>query len=1078
MKKGRKSKKPYKSRKQHKKKKRTKSPSPKSVRRPNKRILEAIVAFIENPSRTTVERHPGLLKESAIKWLSHLQSTAEFHGQLSVAENFRKRLDLLKLCRSIGVQRAFEQLGNLTNELSVKLREASSLSESLTKASTQVDIAERCADTVALWKEILGDPDWPGIPEDTRSKALCDAGGTFLISFRIKNDKSALDLALDTLEKGLESTKKGQDRRFNLLSNLAAALWGRFRLSNQIADLSMATRYCQEILEDIPFNHGDYQDLISNATVITSYIYETTGSLAHLDRTISRLESALESHGKQLKSYGLLVNLGNLLCRRYEATGSLSDLDKAIGHLEEAYQLASTEDSEKQGPMGSLASALCDRFDRLNRIPDIDRAISLYREAIEMTAKSSANRFSQLSNLANSLISRYEMQKDIGDLNESVELIEAALEAAPTEGPDYFKLLINKNRILVQKYRASKNRKVLNEAVQCADAALRSVSEGSPWRPIVLLSYSESLRNRYDASNEPEDLSRARTLFREAFQDRATYNHLAVARNVAIWELQRQEWDRVIEVGKMGASAIKTLLNAHAARQHKETWLRDAQGITAALAYAQAKVGDYEAAVENLESGQARLLSEVLQRDRFELEQLQPTTHSSLWQRHQHITSQIRSTLTRSDQNAETLQEALESLEIDLDLLREEIRKIPGYENFQRPTSFAQLREAAEEVPLVYIATTAAGTLALVVTKTGCSPKWLETLTTQSLKNLLKGERDHCGMGYFRAYLSWRENPSDQIAFSDWRKAINSTTRWFYENLMEGILDALEDAPAATVIPCGLLALLPLHAAWKDDPGAVDGRHYALDKCQLRFAPNGRSIVQSLRRRMDSVSEHLLAVKNPGHDSARPLPWVDFEIESVCSNFGPESRSLLEGAAADRESVLNGFSKSSIFHFSGHAKSFPLRPLEGRLLLARGSVLTVRDLLEHEPNRVQFAILSACETSLPGIELPDEAVGLPSAIIGIGTSRVVASLWSVSDVSTALLITRFYEFWRKESLPPAEGLRSAQVWLRQASYEELIEWCDRQHEHLASADLLRQIPKSARPFADPFYWAAFTFHGV
>ncbi|MBN1936682.1 MAG: CHAT domain-containing protein, partial [Anaerolineae bacterium] len=36
---------------------------------------------------------------------------------------------------------------------------------------------------------------------------------------------------------------------------------------------------------------------------------------------------------------------------------------------------------------------------------------------------------------------------------------------------------------------------------------------------------------------------------------------------------------------------------------------------------------------------------------------------------------------------------------------------------------------------------------------------------------------------------------------------------------------------------------------------------------------------------------------------------------------------------------------------------------------------------------------------------------------------MVASLWSVSDLSTMLLMARFYEGWKRDGLEPPEALR-------------------------------------------------------
>jgi hypothetical protein len=56
------------------------------------------------------------------------------------------------------------------------------------------------------------------------------------------------------------------------------------------------------------------------------------------------------------------------------------------------------------------------------------------------------------------------------------------------------------------------------------------------------------------------------------------------------------------------------------------------------------------------------------------------------------------------------------------------------------------------------------------------------------------------------------------------------------------------------------------------------------------------------------------------------------------------------------------------------------------------------------------------ETGIVGTKLPDEVVALPSALLQAGFGGVAASLWSVADIRTAMLMKRFYRCWRKDRL--------------------------------------------------------------
>jgi CHAT domain-containing protein len=83
--------------------------------------------------------------------------------------------------------------------------------------------------------------------------------------------------------------------------------------------------------------------------------------------------------------------------------------------------------------------------------------------------------------------------------------------------------------------------------------------------------------------------------------------------------------------------------------------------------------------------------------------------------------------------------------------------------------------------------------------------------------------------------------------------------------------------------------------------------------------------------------------------------------------------------------------------------------------------------------QVRLAVLSACETLLPGTELPDEVVSLPTGLIQAGAAGVIASMWAVPDLPTTILMIEFYEHWRRTPDDPGAALRLAQIWLRDTS---------------------------------------------
>jgi CHAT domain-containing protein len=141
---------------------------------------------------------------------------------------------------------------------------------------------------------------------------------------------------------------------------------------------------------------------------------------------------------------------------------------------------------------------------------------------------------------------------------------------------------------------------------------------------------------------------------------------------------------------------------------------------------------------------------------------------------------------------------------------------------------------------------------------------------------------------------------------------------------------------------------------------------------------------------------------------------------------------------------------------------------------------------------VRLVTLSACETGLTEFqETPDEFIGLPAAFMRLGAPGVVSTLWAVEDLSTMLLMERFYQRHLQDGLEIAEALRQAQLWLREVTAGELTERFSAEGELILSSSprmpaevVIKQCRHFAtlspddRPFADPYYWAAFTFSGA
>ncbi|RMH87473.1 MAG: CHAT domain-containing protein [Calditrichaeota bacterium] len=120
--------------------------------------------------------------------------------------------------------------------------------------------------------------------------------------------------------------------------------------------------------------------------------------------------------------------------------------------------------------------------------------------------------------------------------------------------------------------------------------------------------------------------------------------------------------------------------------------------------------------------------------------------------------------------------------------------------------------------------------------------------------------------------------------------------------------------------------------------------------------------------------------------------------------------------------------------------------------------------------------------------MADEHFGLPVGFLYAGAPTVYGSLWAVNDFSTALLMSKVYEGLEKEGKSKASALREAQLWLRDLTAGEALALVQEKEAELQERMAWEDIPpfrrelqlheENERPFAHPYWWAAFQCVGV
>ncbi|RSS80673.1 CHAT domain-containing protein [Streptomyces sp. WAC06614] len=229
------------------------------------------------------------------------------------------------------------------------------------------------------------------------------------------------------------------------------------------------------------------------------------------------------------------------------------------------------------------------------------------------------------------------------------------------------------------------------------------------------------------------------------------------------------------------------------------------------------------------------------------------------------------------------------------------------------------------------------------------------------------------------------------------------------------------------LVPHDALHRLPLHAV------PLGGAPLA-DRNPVVLTPSA-SVLRYCWSQRKATRSSVLVVAAPPADP--PMTFAHTQATAVSRLFGePE---VLVGARASRAALLErlraGNESPDVLHFTAHGVFEPDDPMRSGVELADGR-LTAEDILGLSL-AVDLVVLGSCESGLSKRRPGDELLGLTRALLYAGAASTLVSLWRVDELSTGLLLTRFYEELRAGS-SKAESLRRAQRWLRGLTHADVL----------------------------------------
>jgi tetratricopeptide (TPR) repeat protein len=320
-----------------------------------------------------------------------------------------------------------------------------------------------------------------------------------------------------------------------------------------------------------------------------------------------------------------------------------------------------------------------------------------------------------------------------------------------------------------------------------------------------------------------------------------------------------------------------------------------------------------------------------------------------------------------------------------------------------------------------------------------------------------------------------------------------------YQLLIAPIADRLTLWRRLCIVPHGALHYVPFHALFASGPELARSETGQSRKGplwageapprpllggdygpEIVYAPSATVLLDYCQGKPMGRGRGGLVVSH-GDD----LPHLQPEAAAVAARLGGAWHA---GAAATCETVLRDSPRYPVLHFACHGSFDPAEPLRSGLDLADGR-LTAAEILEHLRLEADLVALSGCETGQSLIHRGDELIGLTRAFIAAGTPSILVSLWPVADISTRLLMERFYDRLLAGTAPSV-ALAAAQRCLMRLSTPELRArlLADGWAVETAEAEITRlrvcagvsgpTKPDDERLFAHPYYWAPFILIGA
>ena len=248
-----------------------------------------------------------------------------------------------------------------------------------------------------------------------------------------------------------------------------------------------------------------------------------------------------------------------------------------------------------------------------------------------------------------------------------------------------------------------------------------------------------------------------------------------------------------------------------------------------------------------------------------------------------------------------------------------------------------------------------------------------------------------------------------------------------------------------------------------------DGKKFVIEKYNIARIPAFSLTDTTYQPKSDL---QVLATGASEFEDLPSLPGVETELNTIVPKLWSGEKILNQDFTVENLRQFHQAGDFDIVHIASHS-FFNTGSPDKSFIQFGDRKLTLDQLanLELDLPQVDLLVLSACETAL-GNE--DAEFGFAGLAMQAGVKSALASLWTISDAGTVVLMSEFYQELKSTTIK-SEALRKAQLnMLQQKVYVEGTE--------VKGSKIAITLPPNTselelQNFDHPFYWAGFTIIG-